>query len=327
MSRKFVRTYLVSLLFCLLILSIYSTRAATSESELIEPTQINEIINRLKVLLKENYVFEDVGIKYSDGLNKIESTNKLFTASHAMLLQKQLSEIVNNIYPDGHLRVFAPALTQQLSNSSNFTEPSINKKEKEEFISIESNDNYVHLIIHSFPDGDIYYKEVVDVLSSISPQKSIIVDLRDNLGGSAKTARIFMNCFLSKDTPLFGKSVRVGPDKGEHKFYANSSGSCKKTVRNQLAILVNKNSASGAELLTLILKNRSRAIIIGQKTYGAGHPVELYNLPYGFSVLIPISTIYDLVSGENFELKGVVPNVETPIGQELTTAISILIRE
>jgi C-terminal processing protease CtpA/Prc len=70
-------------------------------------------------------------------------------------------------------------------------------------------------------------------------------------------------------------------------------------------ILVNQQTASAAELLALLLKNRQRATIIGTKTYGAGNPVELFKLVEGYSVYIPISTIVDSITGKGFEKTGV----------------------
>jgi C-terminal processing protease CtpA/Prc len=85
--------------------------------------------------------------------------------------------------------------------------------------------------------------------------------------------------------------------------------SCNDISRTPLILLTSKNTASAAELLALMVRNRDRGVVIGQNTYGAGRPVELFELAHGFSAYIPISTIVDDVNNEGFELSGVEPDI------------------
>lgn len=94
--------------------------------------------------------------------------------------------------------------------------------------------------------------------------KGIILDLRDNPGGVIDIASYFATYWLEKNTIIFEKV-----DCYNRVQYVQKSDNPSPLFKNiKTVILVNKNTASSAELLTLTLKLNHNAIIIGQRTFG-----------------------------------------------------------
>ena len=76
-----------------------------------------------------------------------------------------------------------------------------------------------------------------------------------------------------------------------------------------MTVLVNENSASASEILSGALKDRKRAKVIGQKTFGKGIVQKLFPLNDGSGAKITISE-YHTPSGAKINKVGVSPDIE-----------------
>ena len=76
-----------------------------------------------------------------------------------------------------------------------------------------------------------------------------------------------------------------------------------------MVILVDKNTASSAEIFTGIMRDYKKATIIGTKTYGKGIVQEVIPLDDGSAVKITISEYY-IPSGETVHKVGIEPDIE-----------------
>ena len=105
---------------------------------------------------------------------------------------------------------------------------------------------------------------------------SLVIDMRDNLGGYLKGASEIANLFLEKDKIIYSLDSKDGisnykDDTDEFRSY-------------QVVILINKNTASASEVLTAALKDSYNAIIVGEKSYGKGRVQEAKTLEDGTMV-------------------------------------------
>ena len=75
-----------------------------------------------------------------------------------------------------------------------------------------------------------------------------------------------------------------------------------------LAVIIDKNTLSGAELFAAVLKETKRAVLIGEKTHGNGTIRTLFPLKNG-SALVMRTAYMKTLTGE-IEGQGVTPDVE-----------------
>lgn len=94
-----------------------------------------------------------------------------------------------------------------------------------------------------------------------SGAKSIILDIRDNLGGEINEAVKVTSLFVN-DSPIFGETS------GTNDNLYNSLGEA--DTETPLALLINGGSASASEILAAALKEYGRALLLGERTYGKG---------------------------------------------------------
>lgn len=117
--------------------------------------------------------------------------------------------------------------------------------------------------------------------------KSLIIDLRDNGGGSLSEAVDIVGMFVPK-----GQEVVY--TKGKIKQAENSFKTRFEPVDTEipLVVLVNGSSASASEILSGSLQDLDRAVIVGSRTYGKGLVQTTRPLPYNGTLKVTTSKYY-----------------------------------
>lgn len=145
--------------------------------------------------------------------------------------------------------------------------------------------------------------------------EGIIVDLRDNGGGSLQEVVEMAGLFIPK-----GPVVQVKDKTGMVKVLEDKNSDV--TWDGPLAILVNHNSASASEILAAAIQDYKRGVIVGTQSFGKGTVQQFINLdqfllpqldtikPIG-EVKITMQKFYR-VNGGATQLKGVMPDVVLP---------------
>ena len=82
-----------------------------------------------------------------------------------------------------------------------------------------------------------------------------------------------------------------------------------------MAVLVNRNTASAAELFTSALKDYEKAVIVGESTYGKGSMQSMIPLPSGGCVKLTTALYYPPFS-DNYDGIGIAPDVEVSLSEE-----------
>lgn len=116
---------------------------------------------------------------------------------------------------------------------------------------------------------------------------SLILDLRDNGGGSMEEAIQIINLFVPK-----GKVVLS--TKGKLKQWDRTYRTTLDAVDEEipLAVLVNESSASAAEIVSGTVQDLDRGLLIGRRTYGKGLVQTTRELPYNTSLKVTTSRYY-----------------------------------
>lgn len=117
--------------------------------------------------------------------------------------------------------------------------------------------------------------------------KSLVIDMRSNPGGLLSEATRILNMFVPKGSKLV---YTKGKDKKWNTTYWASEAPIDTVI--PIAVLVNRNSASAAEIVSGTLQDLDRAVILGERTYGKGLVQTTRDLPYGGSLKVTISKYY-----------------------------------
>lgn len=131
--------------------------------------------------------------------------------------------------------------------------------------------------------------------------RGLIIDLRDNPGGSVKT------CVEIADELLPEGMIVYTEEKDGTKDEYTSSGD--NFYDGPLVLLVNGNSASAAEILTGAIKDYNRGTILGTTTFGKGIVQRILPLGDGTGVKLTIAS-YFTPNGTNIHDVGIEPDEE-----------------
>jgi carboxyl-terminal processing protease len=147
---------------------------------------------------------------------------------------------------------------------------------------LEGNIGYVALHGFSNPSAQQFHEAIEQLLNAGAT--SFVIDLRDNPGGYIDAANRIASEFLADGLVFTQESATEGTTRWEA-----TRGGLVTNPETPVVLLVNGGSASASEIVAGALKERGRATIIGQHTYGKD-TVQLWNeLGNGGGVRITIS--------------------------------------
>jgi carboxyl-terminal processing protease len=175
----------------------------------------------------------------------------------------------------------------------------------------------VPLATDSMIDGNIGRIEVPQLVGEVADQVSnavkrldangaggLVLDLRGDPGGDLSAAVDIASIFVRQGTLVYqtGRDGNRSPLDVNRKFYISDP--------KPLVVLVNKNSASGAEIIAAGIRANGAGLVMGTQTAGCVGTGQPRDLPDGGMLLVTISKIQDAKTGAdlNGPGKGVVPD-------------------
>ena len=166
-----------------------------------------------------------------------------------------------------------------------------------------------YLDFKAFRAGDPNYKsttrDVKKLLTELQKEQvdGVIIDLRNNGGGSLQEATELTSLFIDKGPTVLVRNadgkVDVLEDENPGAFY-----------KGPMALLVNRLSASASEIFAGAMQDYHRALIIGGQTFGKGTVQTIQPLNHG-ELKLTLAKFYR-VSGQSTQHQGVLPDVAFP---------------
>jgi carboxyl-terminal processing protease len=130
--------------------------------------------------------------------------------------------------------------------------------------------------------------------------KALVLDLRGNGGGyesaAVKVASVFIN----------GGTVVSNVSNGGKRVVQKAAGDALPAL--PLAVLVDRDSASGSELTAAALQDAHAAMLVGTRTFGKGVAQEMFPLPDGSAMKLTTSRYYT-PAGRDIDKIGLTPDI------------------
>lgn len=185
--------------------------------------------------------------------------------------------------------------------------------ERMEIISVTGRliDNIAYIKITTFnektPDQ---FKNELDKLISDGAEM-LIFDIRNNLGGLTDSLQGSLDAILG-DSDVVTAYYKDSTEVVVHTTEAEQ-------LRMPMAIIVNGNTASCAELFAFALRDEANAQIVGATSYGKGVMQKTHKLTSGAAVRITVATLQTKNSGD-YNGVGIKPNFEVALPTEVDLA-------
>ncbi|MCS5696485.1 S41 family peptidase [Desulfofundulus thermocisternus] len=150
--------------------------------------------------------------------------------------------------------------------------------------------------------------------------RAVLLDLRNNPGGELRSAVKVASYFIPR-----GPVVYIQYRSGREETYSSEG----KNLNLPLVVLINRASASAAEILAGAVKDTGSGILVGEKTFGKGIVQTVYELDNGAALKLTTAR-YLTPARHDINKKGIVPDVvveqepQAQVDLQLERAIQIL---
>ena len=283
-----------------------------------------ESVNNLNQTLEGRY--SGIGIwlrKNKSGILEVASVQQNSPASKAGVKVLDALVDINGVGMDGASIATAIAALRGTPN----TKLQITLERNQDLFELE-------IVRESILNGDVVAyqlatKVVYIQISSISSQvasdvavalvkfphsNGIVLDLRDNPGGLLNVAVDVASLFLTEGT------IVSYARKNDSEVVLESTK--KKSDSAPMTVLINRSTASAAEVIAGALQDRNRAVILGEKSYGKGTVQEIIDLTGGSKLEITIGK-YRTPSGKVIDQVGIAPDLLVPENDSINKALLV----
>lgn len=181
-----------------------------------------------------------------------------------------------------------------------------------------------YLRLLSFPDSTADRLEAATGALVHRGAKGVVLDLRDNPGGLLAQAVRAVSVFLDE-----GVVCTISGFHQDETVYEVTGGAT--YPRLPLVVLVNKASASAAEIVAAALQDHRRAVVVGRRTYGKASVQSILPLSNGTALKLT-TAMYRTPAGRDLTGHGLRPRIRvaddplTRLDEALRSAERILLR-
>ena len=298
---------------------------AEGKGRSLAPAQVDEIVDHLKAKLQD-YLFPDISRRLQNELEVHRSQYRAIGDPSA--LADRLTADLRASSHDGHLAV---TFGEELGMKK---EPTPEERQHARAFDAASgygvrsarrlpgNIGYVDLAYFS-PDPSAG-AAVSAFMQLMTGTDALVLDLRRNGGGSGETATALLSYFFEEPTQLSGIVEHIGGEVRERQKWTMPYVQGPRYLGKPVFILTSSHTHSAAELCAYDLKNRHRAVIVGERTAGdANSSTGMLDLGHNLSVLIPNGQTKSPITNANWEGSGVQPDVPAAAGDALVTAYTL----
>jgi hypothetical protein len=154
------------------------------------------------------------------------------------------------------------------------------------------------------------FQTAISSLDFVSNTDALIIDLRNNVGGSAYLVQ-FISTYLYDEhySPVLLSSGEMRQSTIPLQSWTLPYVPGKRFPDIPIYVLTSKNTGSAAEAFAFSFKAIQRGKIVGETTAGAAHPVAFVKLGKGFVAMIPIGKISNPLTKTDWEGVGVTPDI------------------
>jgi hypothetical protein len=177
--------------------------------------------------------------------------------------------------------------------------------------------NIGYLKFNGFADPEICGPTVTAAINFLAHVDALIIDLRNNGGGSPEMVAYVCSYLFTERTHLNDLYNRK-EDKTTEYWTKDVPGP--RLAKQPVFVLTSKRTFSGAEEFAYNLKNLKRATIIGETTGGGAHPVSGHRIHDHFGIGVPDARAINPITKTNWEGTGVEPDIKVPASEALEVA-------
>ncbi len=286
-------------------------------------TETDSVIDRLRTLVEQHYVFPDAAAAISARLADAAAGYPADPAALAAAVTADLQAVNGDL----HLRLLHHA------------EPQPERAEQDEAAEYAAMADWAErtcggiagarrlpgdvglleiqpLIFPAELVGDVY----AAALTLLAPTRALIVDLRGCLGGEPSAVALLMSYLWDHEPVELTGTYERATDRIRQAWTSAHVPGRRFGRTKPLYVLTGPATFSGGEALAYDVQQSGRGTLVGERTRGGAHPREAFRLHPHLEATIPVARAVHPATGAHWEGTGVLPDLPVPAGEALPAA-------
>lgn len=288
--------------------------------------QRREVVTATATAFADFYVFADQGAAIAAHLRAELARGAFDRFNQTEPFAAALTASIQAVNPDRHIQVRPPASVPAAagvaprSRAEQLGWVERLRRRNYDFVRVERlAGNVGYLRMDSFPPPELAASTAAAAMAFLAHSDALIIDLRENGGGTGDMVRFLASYFFVEPTRLARVFHRDrNPQVSFDSTLMLVPGERMPII--DLFILTSPRTISAAEAFAFPLQQRGRAVVVGEVTAGAGNGGEFVDVGQGFRAFVPDVHVSSPIDGSSWEGRSVRPDIPALAAQALTVA-------
>ena len=300
--------------------------AAAAATAKVEP---RAVVADIKRILNANYVLPELRPQLAAALDKGLAAGR-YNVSDPGVLSERINADLTAVAHDGHLGMHFDAKQSAQLAARPAGAGADDAPPTDEEIRFADRRNHGITQLKVLP-GNIRYLESVgffwggdktkeaydNAMRFLKGGDAIIIDMRQNGGGSPDAVRYMISHFLEPNTPIVTFYMRGDP---AEKLTTLASLPAGRLTGKPLYVLTGGRSASAAEEFIGHVGGYKIGELVGEKTAGAGYRNEFFPVAGGYVISVSVGRAVLASTGKDWEKVGIAPTIKATQSDALEVA-------
>jgi C-terminal processing protease CtpA/Prc len=282
----------------------------------------SEIIEAALARLTAEYIDDDKAGQAA-GFVRDRLATGVYEALSGKALCESLTKDLQHVTSDKHLRLLWSDEPQELDGE---------EEDEDFFAELARSENQGIRRVERL-EGEIGYIDTTLVaepaeaaamisaaMTLIANTKALILDLRDNRGGSTYGMAFWCSYLFPEGESVHLTDIYRRTTGETQQFWTLPYVPGARYLDRPVYLLTGPVTFSGAEDLAYNLKVRDRAVLVGETTRGGAHPTAYHPLTEHISVTVPYARSINPVTGGDWEGVGITPDIAVPVDRAFDAA-------
>jgi C-terminal processing protease CtpA/Prc len=302
---------------------------------MVETETRTGILTQMLTLLDQYYVFPAVAAQIRQTVEENLSNGAYDDVASLDELCERVTAQMQEISHDKHLRLrrrLSGAGTGRLSAGMTAEAMADYRRRQAHqnygFAKVErlaGNVGYLDLRMLDLPD--IAGETAVAAMNYLGNSSALIIDLRECRGGTPGMVALLCS-YLFGPAPVHLNSLYNRVSDSTTQSWTLPWVPGRRMPDVPVWVLTSQAvTFSAAEELTYNLQTRGRAVVVGERTRGGAHPGISHSLSDELEVFVPQARAINPVRGDNWEDRGIEPDIAVPAAEAFRTAYAEALRK
>ncbi|MEM8888471.1 MAG: S41 family peptidase [Bacteroidota bacterium] len=322
-----MRLQQIIIAFCLLTLPL-TGQSQSDKIKAVRQGELDSLIQRISALTEEFYITQDTGRLMGKLVQQKLESGAYADLSHPDSLARQLTRDLRSVNGDLHMFVEAiPPGGFQPNDSSSILVDRRGTWSNYGFQKTEIlNGNVGYVKVSHFTSWRHFEAAklvIQQTIKNIENTDALIVDVRGNGGGFEEIVAYLISYFFEEEAPIHLSDYYCRHDGNRSSIYTDPDIPGKKLPNLPLYILIDEKTGSAAESFAYMLKHMDRALVIGERSAGAGNGASQHRPSDRFLLVVACQQTINAVTKTSFEKVGVIPHIDASSSEAFDTAYKL----